>query len=282
MLMDRRSTIAGLATGALLTPGVAMARQGTGLDLTSPSGRLRTFSLMRAALDEQLCSSWMKARYYAVVEDRMEPLFGVVAAVFARYRPKPDGSLAAVSGEIAWFTDNETGAVLDEFRNPWTGKTVKVPEGGLSPSTYTIGTDLSLTLGRAVPGLEMAHEVLPIEARGKDVWMTERSRSAFSIPGKPRPFRYSESNILRADARALSAKGAKRVTSDVGFTNVCSWRPWLEMGDHPGHMTASGMGKQNTTLDTFPPAWIEATKARRPGFLDDPAKLLAPLWDKTA
>lgn len=276
MDLNRRSVMAGLTTAALVSPVQAKT---AALDTSTSQGRFRTFALMRAALDEQLCTNWMKAQYFAVVEDRMEPLFGVVAAVFARYRRHEAGGLEAVSAEIAWFTDNETGQVLDEFLNPWTGKKVKVPEGGLSPSRYFIGADLSLKLGRTVPGMEMVHDVLPIDARGNDVWMTERMRSTVTIPGKPRPFRYSESNIFHADRKALTAKGAMRVTCDVGFTNVCTWRPWLEMGDQPGHMTASGMGKQNTTLDTFPPEWIEATKARRPGFLDDPAKILAPLWD---
>lgn len=276
MELNRRSVMAGLAAASVATPIQAKT---SSLDTRSPQGRFRTFALMRAALDEQLCTSWMKAQYFAVVEDRMEPLFGVVSAVFARYRRRENGGLEAVSAEIAWFTDNETGQVLDEFLNPWTGRKVKVPEGGLAPSRYFIGADLSLKLGRAVPGMEMVHDVLPIEARGPDVWMTERMRSAVTIPGKPRPFRYSESNTFLADRKALSAKGATRVTSNVGFTNVCTWRPWLEMGDHPGHMTASGMGKQNTTIESLPAAWVEATNARRRGFLDDPAKVLAPLWE---
>lgn len=276
MDLNRRTVMAGLAAASLAS---SISAKPSSLEASTPQGRFRIFALMRAALDEQLCTSWMKAQYFAVVEDRMEPLFGVISAVFARYRQHESGGLEAVSAEIAWFTDTVTGKVLDEFANPWTGKSVKVPEGGLSPSRYTIGADLSLKLGRAVPGMEMVHEVPSIEARGQDVWMTERMRSSVTIPGKPRPFRYSENNILHASRKALSAKGATRVTSDVGFTNVCSWRPWLEMGDHPGHMTASGMGKQNTTPDTLPSAWIETTNARRPGLLDDPAKLLAPLWD---
>lgn len=276
MELSRRSVMAGLAATTIASN---LQAKGPAFDSTSPQGRFHVFALMRAALDEQLCTSWMKAQYFAVVEDKMEPLFGVVSAVFARYRRHASGGLEAVSAEIAWFTDNETGKVLDEYRNPWTGRTVKVPEGGLSPSRYFIGDDLSLKLGRTVPGMEMVHEVQPIEARGDDVWMNERMRSSVTIPGKPRPFRYSESNTIRADRKAVTAKGATRVTSDVGFTNVCSWRPWLEMADHPGHMTASGMGKQNTTLQTLPPAWVDATNARRPGFLDDPAKILAPLWE---
>lgn len=276
-MISRRETLVGIAAAAVAGP--LSARPAPVLDVSSPEGRFRTFSLMRAALDEKLCTNWINARYYAVVEDRMEPLFGVVSAVFSRYRRHASGGLEAVMAEIAWFTDPATGKVLDEFHNPWVDKKVKVPEGGLNPAKLVFAPDLSMTLARTAPGMEMQHEVLPIEARGNDVWLVERMRSAATIPGRPRPFRYSESNIFRADRRALAAKGATRVTSEVSFTNVCSWRPWLQMGDHPGHMTAAGIGRQNATKESLPPAWVEATKARRPGLLDNPAAILAPLWE---
>jgi hypothetical protein len=127
--------------------------------------------------------------------------------------------------------------------------------------------------------LQMEHDVLPAEVRGDDVWITERSRTAMSFPGAARPFRYSESNTFHAKKSDLERRGATRVTSEVSYTNVCSWRPWLGMGDHPGHLTATGIGRQNATMDSLPPAWLEATAAKRPEVLKDPAAILAPVWD---
>ena len=272
MEIDRRMVLGGLAAGAIAT-------QVNAAGPTSTSDRMRTFMMMRGSLDEKLVSSWMSASYFGVIDDRMEPLFDVAAAVFARYRRLPDGSYEAVSGELAWFLDKDTGKALDKFRNPYTGETVDVPLGGLSPSKITFGPDLSMRLARSVPGMEFAHEVLGPVVRGNDVWMTERSRSSFTLPGQAKPMRYSESNVFHAKRSALEAKGAKSVLSDVSFTNVVSWRPWLKMGDRPGHLTASGAGQHNSSLDMFPPAWIEATRARRPEVLKDPAAMLGPLWD---
>lgn len=274
MDIDRRMVLGGLAAGALATQASAAAAPGA-----SPTGRMRTFMLMRAALDEGLISSWMSANYYGVVEDRMEPLFDVVAAVFARYRRLPDGSYEGVSGELAWFVDKDTGKALDSYRNPYTGQVVDVPMGGLSPSKIKFMPDMSMRLARSVPGMEFTHEVLGPVTRGDAVWMTERSRSSFTVPGQAKPMRYSESNIFKAKRSAIEARGATRVTSDVSFTNVVSWRPWLKMGDHPGHLTATGAGQHTSTLDMFPPEWIAATRARRPEVLKDPASMLAPLWD---
>ncbi len=281
MTIDRRTALAGIGLGAgLLAAPAAGARRGTSvpLDPQSAAGRLRTFIMMRGALDEGLITSWVSARYYGVVEDRMDPLFAVVSAVFSRYRPVADG-FEAVNFELAWFTDPVTGKAMETFRNPYTNQDCKVPAGGLPPSKFRFGKDLSFHLGRDVPGLQMEHDVLPAEVRGDDVWITERSRTAMSFPGAARPFRYSESNTFHAKKSDLERRGATRVTSEVSYTNVCSWRPWLGMGDHPGHLTATGIGRQNATMDSLPPAWLEATAAKRPEVLKDPAAILAPVWD---
>ena len=285
-MIDRRVMLGGLFLGgaamAAGAPALAArprrARAGAALDLESPEGRLRNFIRIRGALDEGLVIGWASARYYGVIEDRMDPLFAVVSATFARWRAVADG-YEAVSYELAWFTDAVTGKAMDTFRNPYTGKDCKVPTGGLAPAKFRIGQDLSFHLGRTVPGLQMEHDVLPFEARGDDVWVLERSRTAMPIPGLARPFRYSESNTFHARRADLARPGATRVTSEVSYTNVCSWRPWLEMGDHPGHLTATGIGRQNAAPESLPPAWVEATRARRPEVLENPAAILQPLWD---
>lgn len=287
MDLDRRAALAALAAGSLAggtlagaPQALARPRRGVPLDLATPEGRLRTFRMMRGGLDEGLSIAWVSARYYGVVEDRMDPLFAVVSAVFSRSRAHADGGFDIVSFELAWFTDPATGTVLDTWTNPYTGQAVKVPSGGFAPSRVHFSPVLEFSLAKPVPGLDMAHEVLPFEARGDDVWVTERARTAMAFPGAPRPFRYSESNTFHASRKALEAPGATRVPAEVSFTNVCSWRPWLAMGDRPGHLTAIGIGRQNATRDSLPPAWLEATAARRPEVLEDPEAILAPLWDR--
>lgn len=282
MTIDRRTALTAFAGAAALgaTGGALAAPAPAGsLDLNTPEGRLRAFILMRGALDDQLVISWVSARYYGIVEDRMDPLFAVVSAVFSRYRPSPLGGYEAVNAEIAWFTDAETGKALDTYRNPYTGRDCKIPMGGYPPSKIRISPDLHFHLAKPVPGLEINHEIMPILVSGDDIWITERSRTAMTPPGAAKPFRYSESDTFHARKSDLMKPGITRVASEVSFTNVTSWRQWLEMGDHPGHLSAMGIGKQNATMDTLPPAWLEATAQRRPEVLKDPAALLAPLWD---
>ena len=290
-MIDRRVVIKGsLGLGAALTvagPGLAggAAAPGSGtdapLDLASPADRLTTFVKLRGALDPDLVVSWVSARYYGVVDDRMDPLFSVVSAVFSRWR-RAGAGFEAASFELAWFTDSETGTVLQTYANPYTGKPCQVPGGGFAPTLIRFQQDLSLQLGTKVPGLTLEHEVLPFVVRGDDIWMTERTRSTLELPGAARPFRYAESNSFLADRRQATSRDSRRVTSHVSFTNVCSWRPWLEMGDRPGHLMAIGTGRQNVDIAALPDEWREATATLRPEVLRDPAAILKPLWDARA
>ena len=56
MDIDRRMVLGGLAAGAIAKQVSAAGTLGA-----SPASRMRTFMLMRGALDEKLISSWMSA-----------------------------------------------------------------------------------------------------------------------------------------------------------------------------------------------------------------------------
>ena len=275
----RREAIkaSGLAMGALMA-APALAKGAGKLDLATPEGRLKAFVKMRGSLDERLLTSWVSARYYGIVGDEMRPLFSVRSAVFSRYRRAVDGGYEAVNAEIAWFTDPDSGKVLTTWTNPYTGGECKVPMGGYAPSKVFIRPDLGFALAKPVPGLEMQHEILPFEARGQDLYVTERNRTAMRFAPNAKPFRYSESNTFHAPLDAVLS-AAPHVPSDVSFTNVCSWRPWMEMGDTQGHLSAIGIGKQGGDKASLPAEWVAATAQFRPEVLQDPAALLAPLWN---
>ena len=281
MDIDRRTAmaavmVAGVAVAA--PPALAMGRASR-LDFSKPQDRLRAFILMRGALDGRLVISWASARYYGVVDDQVEPVYGVTSAVFARFRPLADGGWETVNFELAWFTDPQTGVVVESFRNPYTGKLVKVPSGGNAPSKLRYGADMTSHLAKPVPGLELKQDLLPFDVRGDDVWITERSDAKVTPPGQVKPLHFWESTTLHARRSALDVAGAKQVASEVSFASTTSWRTWLEMGDRPGHLTAAGYGRTGASLATLNPAWIDATRARRPEVLRDPAAILAPLWD---
>jgi hypothetical protein len=235
--------------------------------------------LMRGALDDRLVAGFVQGRYYGVVDSEVKPLFGLVAATFARYRSTPDGGYEGIGYEIAYFTDPDTGRVMDSWHNPYTDEQVTVPETASQPTRTVITPALEVTIPKASPGLDFQTRVHPPQLAEDDVWIAEETLVAFQPPGAPKPARYTEFLTMHARRTDLETAGTKRVPCQTSYASVVSWRPWLKMGDHPGHLMANGSGRYDAPMSALPEAWREATRARRPETLTDPAKPIAAVWN---
>lgn len=288
MTFTRRDTLmmvgAGLAAaGAPPLTGVANAAPADRADYTSDATRLRTWRLLRGALDDRLNISWARARYFGVTGDEMRPLFGVVSVVLNRMRPLEDGRIEHISKEIGYFTDHDCTRVIHTYDNPYTGQTVEIPVGGYPPAAVIMGQDLSLRLKEERPGMEILHVTHPIHLSAGDVWMTESTRAATSIPGLPRPFRYSDVATYHAPQAAIEDPVAVQVPALVGYSSVVGWRPWLGMpADQEGHLSAFGSGRTGSAMNDVPQAWLDEAERREPELLRDPVSALDPVWNAPA
>jgi hypothetical protein len=109
---------------------------------------------------------------------------------------------------------------------------------------------------------------------GPDIWFTEESVANLAIPGVPKPFYFSDVLGIHATRADLQAPGVTRVRATTGYTAVVTWRPWLKMGDRPGHLMETGAGRYGATLDELPANWRAAAAKHRPDILANPAALL--------
>jgi hypothetical protein len=263
--------------GAALAGGSAASAATGALDFADPKQRLRAYMLMHGALDDRLVVGCITGRYYGVVDNEVKPLYGLLGVTFARYRAAPGGGYNGASYEIPYFTDLNTGEVIDQYLNPYTGQTVAVAHGGFPPARTVISADLKTSVPKPIPGLTIDNTVLPADVIGDDVWITEETFSALQIPGRLKPVRYSELVTMHAKTPDLADPSAKRVPCQTSYTSIVSWRPWLKMGDHPGHLIGYGVGRYGVTMEDLPASWRRAVQARLPESLKNPGAPLAAL-----
>lgn len=261
------------AGGALLASGGAVARTSTNVP-TTPDEWLRAYMLMRGALDERLVIGFISGRYYGVVDGESRALYGVIGATFSRYRRRPDGAYDGISKEIPYFYDLATGKVIDTFRNPYTNEDVAVEHGGYPPARIIIGRDLKLSVPTPMPGLTLEDDIVGREILGDDVFLTEQTVSAFQAPGMTKPVRYSDVVTIHASLADLQRPGVSRVRAQNSYVSTVSWRPWLKMGDRPGHLTGVGYGGYGASVNDLPKTWRDAVAVRHPEVLKDPASAL--------
>lgn len=282
-MLDRRTAISAIGGGLALAATAPAALAAAPRWMGTPTGRMRAFMLMRGALDDRLVTGCFTGRYWGCVNGVMTPLFNVESVMFSRYKPLPDGSYRSVSVEQSYFTDKTTGEWLKSFVNPYTGKTVKVPTDAYPPVVAIFKPNLELHVAALPPGMVLKHVSTPFVVQGDAVIMNEIVDVVTTPRGGGKPGLHHEITTLHARASDLRRPNAKRVPCAVTYTNVKSWRNWLEMGDHPGETISVGDGSFGVPPSDFPKTWIDATRQFRPELLDNPVKMLEPLWrDKSS
>lgn len=291
-LLTRRHLLGVGATSALLGPAVYAPGQAHGKDAfdpQDPASVLLAVSRMRGSLDGRITMGWLKARRYGVIDAELTPLFGMVTGTFARHRLLESGAIETHSFELAFYTDLDTGEVLETLTMPYTGKTVTVPRLLLGPSRGVTRPTFHEVIetrdeeertdseeAMRPPGSTRFERWLgPIDRKQDDIWITQAS-SAVRIPAdsKSRKIVYSESVTSRAQYADVLEPGPGSIAATLSYTGVSSWRPWMEMGDHPGHSTSHGIGGKTFDVDELPDDYREMAERFYPEALADPGAVL--------
>ena len=277
-MLDRRAILTGLgalALGALPRPAWPLVGPAAGLDLRNQRDLLTAIAKLRGATDERLCIGYVVGARYAVPEHRMIPMMGILAATFSQYRRISDEAFEIRALEIAYFTDLNTGKLLEKWKNPVSGTTVDVPLTRMGPSRIILTAD-GLTVPRLsgeATGLRLKHIFQPPVVVGDNVWLTEQIN--IDGPAGPRPFVYNELSTYHARKSELEDPSRATVPTQVQYQSLITYRPWMGFGDTPGHTVARGAGMRAASVAELPPDYLELTHRLHPDVLKDPLALLA-------
>jgi hypothetical protein len=275
---------AAFAATGLLPSGVSAAPT---LDLAREPDLLKAMIKMRGSLDSELVIGWLKAKRFAVSEGRIEPLCGFMSATFNRFRQVSEQLFDVVTLEITHYTDFETGELLDRLVMPFANRQVQVPVYRFGPvrSRFAVNLDEKEDFAPAANTTEGAF------APAGSVLMTKSIRHEDTRAGKlflrheehgrvkpndsdiPTMF-YKESTIWSAGESAVLDAGTRNVNASVGYSAMTSWRPWMEMGDLPGHTASNGFGGKVGLISELPEDFQRYTRQRHPDVLADPGALL--------
>jgi hypothetical protein len=67
------------------------------------------------------------------------------------------------------------------------------------------------------------------------------------------------------------------IPMSLSYTGVTTWRPWMQMGDHPGHTTSHGVGGKAFHVDELPDDYRALAERFYPEALADPGAVLDKL-----
>ncbi|MDE0678668.1 MAG: DUF1838 family protein [Gammaproteobacteria bacterium] len=278
-----------LAGAALIGPGMLPLRASADgeLDLTREPGLLRALVKMRGNLDSELVIGWLRAKRFSISQGRIEPLCSLIAAAFSRFRRVSDDLYEAVVLEITHYTDFETWELLDTLTMPFTGREVEVPAFRFGPTRtrFAVSLDESeefepqegTTQGAFSPAasVRMTKSIHPEYVLDGTLLLRheEHGRVRPTDSDIPNMF-YKESTIWSAPLNEVLDPNVKQVDSLVNYSAMTSWRPWMYMGDVPGHTSSNGFGARAHSVADLPDDFLRYTRELHPDVLQDPEAVL--------
>ncbi|MCY4476825.1 MAG: DUF1838 family protein [Gammaproteobacteria bacterium] len=294
-MSTRRQVLKGLALTSFGLAGYSPARAADsmaagGLDLGTPASLMRALVRMRGSLDERIAYIWLRGIRYTLVDGEALPMCAYLGGSITRYRRLSDEMYEFLIYEISYYTDIESGEILETLRMPYTDREVSVPLYRSGPGRHVImmANDEELEWSReSTTSEELARQIAPdakifysfrvrpSQAFGGNVWIRSDSftRVAPYDPGEKTMF-YKEAITYRAREADLAEPDAPQVDATISFAIATAWRPWMEMEGVDGHTVADGFGGKVFDIGEMPEDFVRFTAAHHPDVLKDPDALL--------
>jgi hypothetical protein len=268
--VSRRSFTAGLGLLALgvsseALPGVSGTLPARAPDLSLPENNLRALVRMTASLRERDVPWWYDGTIFGVVPgEHPRPLVKFQGMELYWMRHLPDGAYELIGNTLTFFHDVETGALLSEFRNPYTGATNPV-----SPAMQGGGAGRGFNY--SVKGIRFTRllEQLPEQSLVLDwtfardmVWLHNWTRYP---PGMPPP-RWQQQTMFASQKDFLNAR-LDSLPVVFSSTVHMPWLKWMDMGDRPGHVVWHAGGAKLRSIDELPDDYRQRAEKDYPAML---------------
>ena len=212
---------------------------------------------------------WQGKAYSRVPGERDRHLFNLIGVNTRQCAdvqdPDKGEGFRSVSREVMLYLDPETGALLDQWENPWTGQTVEVlhvandPVNMRAPRFATDGGEMKQ---RRYGDLLVSASEVPLfydNPLGGDfqdyVGGTYHAMEIFDT-------------FYPADELLDSKRRLER--SWIAWIRVAQWLPWMEMGSRPGLMVFNATGSSTFERGSIPEPLRSVLKDRYPSYFEPP------------
>ena len=260
-----------LTASSLATPRAATAATGSTAALTDPAQVHRVFRRMRHAEHEQVFFWWLQGVRSGLVDNRLLPFFKMEVGSFHRCKNLGDGRYSVTSLGLVYFTDLNTGNLLEHWANPVTQANVDFQYVAPKPSTTVFGPDgIESEPKFPAAGAERSREMSAVQIVGEDVWLTEASKLEVPSTTGGLPFRVNDMYTLQSPLRALRNPAQKFVPCYAAFNDFNSWSARFQMGDRPGTSLSRCSGRKEAKLEALPASYLALARRVHPQLLANP------------
>ena len=218
----------------------------------------------------------MKGKRYGIIGSHATPLFNVEVGRFFRFFEQAKGSFNLAMFELSYYTDSETGKLLERFSNTFTGADNDVMRLARRPfiSQYTAADRFFPALKNSAASYRS--QVMPLFVDGDRGEIGSRVNAMMPSPFPKTPnTRINEYITVTGRRSDLRDPFTKAVPAELSYRNIQPWEPWMMMGDQPGQMVSWATGRKYESLAGMPSGYLKMARAVHPWLIRDPIETLA-------
>ena len=225
--------------------------------------------------------------------EAVRPLFDFQVFSTIRVVRLPDGNYQRMTKEVVFYTDLKTGAILDQWNNPYTGETVKVVDIANDPYNWVIASTVQPppipgvpATGRTVPGgkpflqnwSKLGPDTIVLTQDGHGYYPNRLNPAQWPRESAGPMIQASEFFRYFIDRADLENPEMTFLPANGSWVRVTPWLPWMLMGQAPGHILYDGIFRASKSLDYVPAPVLERVRTRYPQYLTAPTKWYGPSY----
>jgi len=257
------AALGSFASSALAAPGVS------GLENAAPTS-LDFARLLMKMMANQVSGAvpwYYTGRIYAVRGAKAPVhLFNFEGSEIYWVKTPAENQWNISSSTLTFYRNPETGAYLESFENPLTGKTNQVAPNVLRsrPGQGAKYSEAGMSFfGQTYP-LDKSPVNMSTERSGPMLWLQYTQ----AIAALPQPFLRSCS--LMGPTLEIDDPAVTSATGQFAETTLSTWLKWLDMGAEEGHLLWHAVGRKLGSIAELPVDYRERAEAFSQNHFNDP------------
>lgn len=224
--------------------------------LDDPAARTRLIAKILGSTAQADRHAYLKFHIFGFAGDgNLIPFFTLNNYIVQKWKPAEDGTFEVQHYEVGYYSKFDSTEPLDNWKNPLTDETIKLPHFVLGPVPRLYGPGIGENADTFAP------DPLNITMIGDRVYVPTLTRFKYDNRLDPAEFgAYSSGSktfwdsmlVFSADIEDVFDEDKTHVDADIHMQNLVSWAPYLKLGQSPGRTMVRAYGQHISGYDALP------------------------------